>query len=538
MKKRFLAATALAAVMALSVGAAATVSADSADSYSASDWKPFNYVLTSGAGSNTKYNDIRTFLDFSDNKLTANGRTTSGGMGVSFVPEIDIDNFEINFTLNSWQKVSTDRWFGFTLTDVLEKADRFNEVPFYGKHSESWSNDYGAGVLFALRPAEDGNCTIQFNYIGIEPSYDADGNFNSVAGNYADGFLGWAGYLSTIQLCNEDWTPKTDYENIKVTMKPTTENGKNGVAFEINDGYYYRTDYVYGSHEDERGLVIGETNFEADVFETLDLDGNGFLTESEFNNFIYGSAWNNGADKKSIIPYANYGDSFYALKEFAGKLSASGKRLYMSFMYKDAWDIREGSPDASFTINTVNGKAATKGENINLLADKTVEGNVKATINYKNLHAGVNPSDVEKVVLKDVDASKYAKAMSAIESTANSLKKGYSVVNVKAETERAVVSFIGEQTVSVSTEKYAGAKIYKVVGSDIDEVSSTEEGGYVTFKVNSSDTQIVIMSDNGANNGGKVGCGSGIEGCFGAFLLVPAAAVVLAVKKRKNEKNN
>ena len=189
MKKRFLAATALAAVMALSVGAAATVSADSADSYSASDWKPFNYVLTSGAGSNTKYNDIRTFLDFSDNKLTANGRTTNGGMGVSFVPEIDIDNFEINFTLNSWQKVSTDRWFGFTLTDVLEKADRFNEVPFYSKHSESWSNDYGAGVLFALRPAEDGNCTIQFNYIGIEPSYDADGNFNSVAGNYADGCL-------------------------------------------------------------------------------------------------------------------------------------------------------------------------------------------------------------------------------------------------------------------------------------------------------------------------------------------------------------
>ena len=46
------------------------------------------------------------------------------------------------------------------------------------------------------------------------------------------------------------------------------------------------------------------------------------------------------------------------------------------------------------------------------------------------------------------------------------------------------------------------------------------------------------MSDNGANNGSKVGCGSGIEGCFGAFLLVPAAAVVLAVKKRKNEKNN
>ena len=93
---------------------ASTAVADGQTSYSANDWKPFNYVLTSGAGSRIQYNDIRTTLSYDNNKLTASGRSTSGGMGVSFLPEIDITNFSINFSCNSWQKVSTDRWFGFS----------------------------------------------------------------------------------------------------------------------------------------------------------------------------------------------------------------------------------------------------------------------------------------------------------------------------------------------------------------------------------------------------------------------------------------
>lgn len=535
MKKRFLSFAAFVLTVSLSVGIGVGAFADqSVESYSAADWKPFNYVLTSGAGSNTKYNDIRTNVDFSDNKLTASGRTTSGGMGVSFVPEIDIENFEIEFSLNSWQKVSTDRWFGFTLTDVLQKTDKFNEVPFYSKHSESWAKSYGAGILFALRPAENGECTIQFNYIGIEPSYDADGNFNPKAGDYADGYLGWAGYLSTIQLCNEDWSKKSDYTDLKVTMKATTENGKAGVAFELNDGYYYRTDYVYGTPSDERGLSKSETNFEADVFASLDLDGNGFLTESEFNNFIYGSAWNNGNDKKSLIPYANYGDSYYALVEYEKKLQESGKRLYLSFMYKDAWDIREGSPDASFTIERVNGKNATAGETLNLLADKTVDGAIKATVGYENLHAGVYPSDLEKILLETVEESAYQKAKKNLDDTAKSLKKGYSVVHVKAQTKDGYsVKFTGEQEISLNAEQYSGAKIYKIVGEDIDEVISTEANGYVTFKINSSDTQIVIMTDGTQSSG----CGSVVKSSA-SVALIPLAFVAIILRNKKNEEKN
>lgn len=509
---------------------ASTAVADGQTSYSANDWKPFNYVLTSGAGSRIQYNDIRTTLSYDSNKLTASGRSTSGGMGVSFLPEIDITNFSINFSCNSWQKVSTDRWFGFSLTDVLVKQDKFNEVPFYGKHSESWSNEYGAGTLFAVRPAENGQLTIQFNYIGIEPSFDADGNYNSKAGEYSDGYLGWGGYISTIQLCNEDWTPKTDYNDIEVTMKGVKEYGKDCVAYEINGGYWYRTDVSYRAGESDLGLTQTESNLEKDVFDTLDLDKNGYLTESEYNNFKYGSAWNDGASKKSIYVYANYGDGFYSLRQFDKKLKESGKRLYMSFMYKDAWDIREGSEDASFTINTVNGIPATKGETLNLAESKTIDGDIKATLSETSLHAGVYPSAIKEIVFEDVDKTTYAKAQKAIDAEAKANKMSYSVVNVKAKTtDDALVKIISETEISVSTEKYQGVKFYKIVGSDIDEITAKEAEGFATVTVNSSDVNLVVMTKGGST--AKKGCGS--VAVSSLLAIIPALAVVVFVKKRK-----
>ena len=102
----------------VSAGLTAASADNASQSYTASDWMPFNYVLTSGAGSSTRYEDIRTTLDYGNNKLTASGTTTKGGMGVSFLPEIDITDFEMSVSLNSWQAVSSDRWFGMTLTDV------------------------------------------------------------------------------------------------------------------------------------------------------------------------------------------------------------------------------------------------------------------------------------------------------------------------------------------------------------------------------------------------------------------------------------
>ncbi len=503
------------------------------DAYSASDWKPFNYVLTEGAGLNTRYLDIRTHLSYENNELTATGSTTKGGMGVSFAPEIDITDCSFNMSMNNWQEVSTDRWFGFTLTDVLEKTDNFNEVPFYSKHSESWSNDYGAGILFAMRPSTEGQMTIQFNYIGINPSFDADGEFNTEAGEYSDGYLGWAGWISTIQLCNKDWTPKTDYADIKISMKGITENGKEGIAFDLNDGYFKRTDYTWKTPENEAGLTPAETTFEEDVFEKLDLDGNGYLPEAEFNNFIYGSAWNDGAEKQSVIPYANYGDSFYALTQFQKKLTENGKRLYLSVMYKDAWDMMEGTGEASFTVHSVNGKNATKSETTDLFADATVTGDIGATISETQLHAGVYPSTVKALEAKELAEKDYEKAKANIESAAKAEKKAWKVVSIVGKTESgANVSFIDETTVSLDTSVYKGVKVYKIVGTDVDEITTTEADGKVTFKMNSSNLKLVLMTDK---EGGK-GCNSAVNTvAFGMVVGIAVAAlgVCLAVKKKK-----
>lgn len=199
-------------------------------------------------------------------------------------------------------------------------------------------------------------------------------------------------------------------------------------------------------------------------------------------------------------------------------------------MYKDAWDIREGSDDASFTVNTVNGIPATKGETLNLAESKTIDGDIRATLTETSLHAGVYPSAIKEIVFEDVDKTTYAKAQKAIDAEAKTNKMSYSVVNVKAKTtDDALVKIISETEISVSTEKYQGVKFYKIVGSDIDEITAKEAEGFATVTVNSSDVNLVVMTKGGST--AKKGCGS--VAVSSLLAIIPALAVVAFVKKRK-----
>lgn len=507
----------------VSAGLTAASADNASQSYTASDWMPFNYVLTSGAGSSTRYEDIRTTLDYGNNKLTASGTTTKGGMGVSFLPEIDITDFEMSVSLNSWQAVSSDRWFGMTLTDVLLKEDNYNEVPFYSKHSETWDNDYGAGVLFAVRPNSDGKMVIQFNYIGISPTYTADGDVSSSAGEYADNYMQFTGYIAQIQLCNSDWTDKTDYADIKISMKGLYEGSAlKGIAFEINDGYWKRTDWNWAEPTDAQGLTLTESNLEENVYNLLDKDANGFLSADEQNNFVYGSAWDNGAEKDTILEYANYGDNFYSLVKYRQNLEGEGKRLYMSYMYKDAFHIREGSEPASFTINSVNGKAATASETSVLTASKTIEGSLSATLTETSLHAGVYPSMIDSIVKTEIKASD----LKAAEASIKAIGSNYEVFNVKARTSTGVdCAIIAPTEVTMDIASYPGAKLYKLTGSDVDEVDVTETDGKLVFTVNSSDVDFVLYYEGS-------GCGSVVGGAMALPVLAAIAAAVVC-KKRK-----
>ncbi len=502
------------------------------ESYSAEDWKPFNYVLTEGAGSNTRYLDIRTSLDYSGNKLMCSGTSTKGGMGVTFVPEIDITNFEMDVDLNSWQVASADRWFGFTLTDVLVKNDKFNEVPFYSKHSESWSNDYGAGTLFAVRPKTNGEMTIQFNYIGIFPSYNADGGLSSMAGDYDDGFLGWAGYISDIQLYNTNWELKTDYKNIKLSMKGIYEGETLvGVAFEINDGYWKRTDWNWPTPANAAlGLSKSELTgiLADDVFAMLDLDENEYLSVAECDNFTHGHAWNDGQDKNSIIPYANYGDSFYSLVKYQEKLKNAGKRLYLSYMYKDAFDIRQGSQPASFTINTVNGKPATKSETINLTAEKTVNGDISATVKEENLHAGVYPSMVSSFKTVEAEAKSYSSAKGDVD-TIKATEKNVKVVHFKGVVDNKDVAIISDLSMTLDVSKLGISKIYKVNGKNTEEVEIN--GNIATIVGTSADCFVIVESGNTSK---ARGCKSAISATNLAIFAVLAAGL-LSIKKKERK---
>ncbi len=601
------AASLLAMGTLFAVKPTASVSAEE-NAHTAEDWIPFNYVLTSGAGSNTQYKDIRTELDYSNGKLTATGTSTSGGMGVAHLAPIDImDGLSVNVTLNNWQANSSDRWFGFSLTDVLVTSDKHNEVPFVSKHSEAWLTEYGAGYLFCVRPLGDGKLTVQMNNMGILGSYDADGNYSATAGDYESGTLGWlTGVVTDVQLYNADWTIKTDYTDIDFTLTPIEESGSVvGFAFEVNNGYYKRTNwnpacdlisdeakanvegytelterqknnlfgdlvydeifadeaaveaalqgdgiifekYYYAKIDDKYMrtscdlVTVNNSNVDPAIFDQLDTNNDDMLSPAERENFIDGSA-----NSDSLLKYANkrfvgYGDELYCLAKYYEKLQAANKGLYFKFMYKDAYDMREG--EASFTINSFNGKAATKSETYSLEEDNKVEGKLSATIKTENFHAGVYPSMVESLKAVAVEADDYAAAKSAIEAKAGG--NAYEVVSVKgviAES-KTEVSIISALNVSYDLSDKTNVKLYKINGSELEEISV--ESGKANVTVNSSKDMFVIVSGNAANNPTdnngtseekKGGCGSSLTLGGGIVMGVTMLGAAIVVGKKKKD---
>ena len=495
---KYILCAALSAVLT-GVFAAPALSVSAEEAVSSTDWMPFNYVLSEGFGSSRKLLEIRTDLDYSGGKLTVSGRTSKGGVGVVYLPEITLDGFNMNITVNSWQEVSPDRWFGMSLTDVGAVTDDDNELPFYAKHSESWANEYGAGTLFAFRPNGNGAMQIQFNYIGINGSYDADNNRAANAGEYNDGYLGWCGWLGHIQLYNRDWTVKTDYENIDITVKALAEGG---YAFDINGGYWRRTD------------AVAWNDLAPDVLAELGVSTHAELTDEVKDKFMFGPAY-----ETSIIPYANWGDDYYALYKYEQRLKAAGKRLYMRFMYKDAWDIREGTADASFTVNSINGRSATDGTDPLLTKENKIEGKLSATLKSENLHAGVYPSKVASLVTADVPEKNYSQAKTAVDAY-----KTRKVFCVKGKTaDGKEISLISATTVKFDFSEYNNAKLYKIVGSDLDLVG---EGASVEVKVNSSQTNYVLVYD-----AAKKGCKGEMGTVSLIGMLVLAAGAVFAAKK-------
>ena len=193
----------------------------------------------------------------------------------------------------------------------------------------------------------------------------------------------------------------------------------------------------------------------------------------------------------------------------------------------------EGTGEASFTVHSVNGKNATKSETTDLFADATVTGDIGATISETQLHAGVYPSTVKALEAKELTEKDYEKAKANIESAAKAEKKAWKVVSIVGKTESgANVSFIDETTVSLDASVYKGVKVYKIVGTDVDEIATTEADGKVTFKMNSSNLKLVLMTDK---EGGK-GCNSAVNTvAFGMVVGIAVAAlgVYLAVKKKK-----
>ena len=240
---------------------------------------------------------------------------------------------------------------------------------YHSKHSESWSNDMGAGTLMAWRPfnqtgenAQPGVLHIQFNNIGIAHSFidPQTGEYNEDAGSYADGVLGWSGYLSTIQLCDTDWQPLTDYSYVKVSIREITENERKGYAVDFNDGYYIRT---------EDSIVWPTEESDLELYNDIDKNQNGILDEWEKNLFSHGSAYSytyEDVTYDSMVPYANWGDPLYSLYNFNQLVKDNGGRLYFNALYKDAFNMPEGE-QMQFTIKKINGKNPTQSETTSLL---------------------------------------------------------------------------------------------------------------------------------------------------------------------------
>ena len=538
-----------------------TAFAETDQKLAASDWMPHNYVLTEGFGLNMKKVDVRTWLDYSNDQLRVYGNTSKGGVGVTYLPEVNLDDFTMELSLDKWQVNSTDKWFGLTFMDKGEKFDMFNEVPFYAKHSESWSNEYGAGEIFGFRPfpqtgdeAMPGVLQIQFNNVGIEHSYaenNAGGNYQEIAGEYADGKLGWTGYLSTVQLCDANWNPLTDYSNIKITIKKVENadgKGHDGYAFDFNDGYWYRTEDSIVWPWDVNGAVTDQT-----VYDMLDVNKDNTISEEEKNLFRRGPAYSveiDGETYKSHVPFLNYGDPLFNLYNFNEKLLGAGKRLYLNVLYKDAFNMPEGEY-AQFTVKTLNGKAATSSETLNLSAEKVVtEGEITATIKEENVHAGVYPSKVKSLTTATAQAKNYAKADAAIKAKGTELGKKYEVVNFVGEVQLSAglvnVELQNALSITYKTAKQ-NVQIFKVTNSAknaLEEVTlSAVDGGY-TLDIDGSSIYAIYYTAGGntGNEGGNGGATTPAKGCkgnvagniaaLGALMVV--ATVMISSKKRVN----
>lgn len=531
-----------------------TAFAETNQKLAASDWMPHNYVLTEGFGLNMKKVDIRTWLDYSNDQLRVYGNTSKGGVGVTYLPEISLDDFTMELSLDKWQVNSTDKWFGLTFMDMGEKTDMFNEVPFYAKHSESWSNEYGAGEIFGFRPfpqtgngARPGVLQIQFNNVGIEHSYvenNAGGNYQEIAGEYSDGKLGWTGYLSTVQLCDTNWQPLTDYSNIKITIKKIEDadgKGHDGYAFNFNDGYWYRTEDSIVWPWDVDGKITDQT-----IYDMLDVNEDNEISEEEKNLFRRGPAYTaeiGGETYKSHVQFLNYGDPLFNLYNFNEKLQSAGKRLYLNVLYKDAFNMLEGEY-AQFTIKSVNGKAATSSETLNLSAEKVItEGNITATIKEENTHAGVYPSKVKGLKTATVEAKSYAKAEVAIVDKGTELDKNYEVVNFVGEVQLSSgsvnVALQNALSLTYKTDKQ-NVQIFKVTNSTkntLEEVTVTAVDGGYTFGIDGSSMYAIYYSEgNNGNAPAKKGCKGFVAGDIAALgALMVVSTVMVSRKKRVNK---
>ena len=538
--KKFFATMALSLAVAATAGVIPVMAAEEdAQSWAATDWKPHNYVLSEGFGLSAKKVDVRSNLSYANNQLTVSGTTSKGGVGVTFAPEVELDGFSMELSLDKWQQNSTDKWFGITFLDKGERSDIYNEVPFWSKHSESWSNDYGAGTLFAWRPSQTtpGMLQIQFNNIGIQHSWvdaAAADEINPDAGKRADGVLGWSGYLSNIQLCDEDWNELTDYSKVKITIREIEEGGQKGYAFDINDGYWYR---------EESSIVWPTTESDPELYDQLDIDQNGNLDDWEKKLFQYGPAYEDTEHGEepipSWVPYANWGDPMYSLYNFNQIVKGEGGRLYVSALYKDAFDMQEG--EAQFTIKSVNGKAATASETLDLNASKSVDANgIKATVAAENTHAGVYPSMLTGLTAKAADEADVAKVQDAINAKRAELGVGtaepvnfYGQVSLSGETKD--VEIIDDLTISYDATGKENFKVYKVTGTDLDEVTTTMDGSIATFDIKDSSSMYILMYDGG-NGGSSRGCrgvSAGIAPLLGTVLALGAVTIAaIKVKKR------
>ncbi|GHV01293.1 hypothetical protein FACS1894211_10720 [Clostridia bacterium] len=525
-----LAAAAFAPFAARNAGTAAA-----ADGYTAADWAPYNYVLSEGFGVNVKKTDIRTDLSYANDELTVSGRTAPGGVGVTFLPEVELNGLSVEFSLKQWRTNSTDKWFGVSFMDTGLRSDMFNEVPFYGKHSEQWTNAYGAGVLIGWRPlpqtganAQPGKIKVQFNYIGITPTSGADGQYDPAAGSYNDGLLGWGSCWmgeEILQLTDANWQPLTSYDHLKLSVREFTTGGKTGYYFDLNNGYFLRD-------ENEVVWPIKDDPDTGYMFDELDKDGSGALNETEKLAYLRGNAYS-----QSIVTATNWGDDFYALGNFVKALKEKDKRLYMNVLHRDNLTLPEGTK-AEFVVHKVNGKAAAAGETTSLTAAKRVDdatNKIGADIEYLSLHAGVYPSVVTGLTRTAAVEKDYADAQLAINSKKSSLKtKNATPFVLNGLMDEKKLEFVGPVTATMDLTGASKVKLFKASGDDLTEVAATADGDKLTFTAEDSKTVYVLFYDGtiagGEDGGGRISCKKGAASLLGAGA---ALTILFAVLKRK-----